>query len=50
MKSHERQNILNALNQFDWEITGSNGTTEILGMRPTILHSKIKKMGIKRPD
>ena len=50
MKLHDRQNILNALNQCGWEITGSNGATEILGMRPTTLHSKIKKMGIKRPD
>lgn len=50
MKLHDRQNILNALNQCDWKITGSNGTAEILGMRPTTLHSKIKKMGLKKPD
>ena len=50
MKLHDRQNILNALNQCDWKITGSNGAAEILEMRPTTLHSKIKKMGIKRPD
>jgi formate hydrogenlyase transcriptional activator len=50
MKLHDRQNILNALNQCDWKITGSNGAAEILGMRPTTLHSKIKKMGIKKPD
>ena len=50
MKSYDRQNILNALNQCDCEITGSNGAAEFLGIRPTTLHSKIKKMGIKRPD
>ncbi|MFT4578688.1 MAG: PAS domain S-box-containing protein [Nitrospinales bacterium] len=50
MKLHDRQNILNALNQCGWKITGSNGAAEILGMRPTTLHSKIKKLGIKRPD
>jgi formate hydrogenlyase transcriptional activator len=50
MKLNDRQNILNALNQCGWEITGSNRATEILGMRPTTLHSKIKKKGIKRPN
>ncbi len=50
MKLHDRQNILNALNQCDWKITGSNGAAEILEMRPTTLHSKIKKMELKRPD
>ena len=50
MKLHDRQNILNALNRCGWEIAGSNGAAEILGIRSTTLHSKIKKMGIKRPD
>jgi PAS domain S-box-containing protein len=50
MKLHDRQNILNALNQCGWKITGSNGAAELLGMRPTTLHSKIKKMGIKKTD
>jgi formate hydrogenlyase transcriptional activator len=49
MKMHDRQNILNALNQCDWKITGLNGAAELLGMRPTTLHSKIKKMRLKNP-
>ncbi len=48
MKLHNRQNILNALIQCNWKITGSNGAAELLGMRPTTLHSKVKKMGVKR--
>jgi PAS domain S-box-containing protein len=50
MKLHDRQNILNALHQCGWKITGFNGAAELLGMRPTTLHSKIKKMGIKKTD
>lgn len=50
MKFQDRQNILNALNLCNWKITGSNGAAELLEMRPTTLHSKIKKMGVKRPD
>jgi hypothetical protein len=30
MKLHDRQNILNALNQCGWKITGSDGAAEIL--------------------
>jgi len=44
-----QENILDALNQCDWKITGSDGAAKLLGIKPTTLHSKIKKMGLKRP-
>jgi PAS domain S-box-containing protein len=50
MKQRDRENILNALNQSGWKITGDGGAAEILGMKPTTLHSKIKKLGLKKPD
>lgn len=50
MKLRDRENILNALNQSDWKISGSGGAAEILGMKPTTLHSKIKKLGLQKPD
>jgi len=49
MKLRDQQNILNALDQCNWKITGSEGTAEQLQMKPTTLNSKIKKMGLKRP-
>jgi formate hydrogenlyase transcriptional activator len=49
MNSRERENILNALKQCRWKITGVDGAAELLGIKPTTLHSKIKKMGLKRP-
>ena len=49
MELRYQENILNALNQCNWKITGSDGAAELLGIKPTTLHSKIKKMGLKRP-
>jgi transcriptional regulator with GAF, ATPase, and Fis domain len=49
MKSRDRENLLSALNQHNWKITGSDGAAERLQMKPTTLHSKIKKLGLKRP-
>ena len=50
MKLRDRENLLNALDQSGWKITGADGAAEILGMKPTTLHSKIKKLGLKKPD
>jgi formate hydrogenlyase transcriptional activator len=44
-----QENIINALNQGGWKITGPDGVAELLGLKPTTLHSKIKKLGLKRP-
>lgn len=49
MVLRDRENTLNALNQCNWKITGSDGAAEQLEIKPTTLHSKIKKMGLKRP-
>ena len=50
MKQRDRENILNALDQCGWKITGDGGAAETLGMKPTTLHSKIKKLGLKKTD
>jgi transcriptional regulator with GAF, ATPase, and Fis domain len=50
MKQRDRENILNALKQSGWKITGDGGAAEILRMKPTTLHSKIKKLGLKKTD
>jgi len=49
MKYRDRENLLNALHQSGWKITGPDGAAEILEMKPTTLHSKIKKLGLKKP-
>jgi len=49
MNMRDRENIANALDQCNWKITGPDGAAVTLGLKPTTLHSKIKKMGLKRP-
>jgi formate hydrogenlyase transcriptional activator len=50
MKQRDRDNLLSALNQCGWKVTGDGGAAELLAMKPTTLHSKIKKLGLKKPE
>lgn len=50
MRLRERDNTLNALQQADWRIYGKGGAAELLGVKPTTLVARIKKMGIKRSE
>ncbi|MEJ2114196.1 MAG: sigma 54-interacting transcriptional regulator [Flavobacteriaceae bacterium] len=45
----EKENILNALRQTRWKISGKNGAAELLQLPPTTLSSRIKALGIERP-
>lgn len=47
MKRRERENILLALHQAKWQVHGPGGAAELLGIRPTTLASRIKRMGLK---
>ena len=49
MKRRERENILAALDQTDWRVHGPGGAAELLGVRPTTLTSRIKRMGLTKP-
>lgn len=44
MKRQERENILKALEQSRGKIYGPNGAAAILGIKPTTLTSRMKKM------
>jgi len=44
----ERMHINSVLEKTGWRIRGRNGAAEILGLKPTTLNSKMKKLGIKR--
>ena len=50
MKGIERENTLEALRQCKWKIYGSGGAAELIGIKPTTLVSRIKKLGIKKPN
>jgi transcriptional regulator with GAF, ATPase, and Fis domain len=45
----ERTQILAALEQTGWRIRGPNGAATLLGLKPTTLESRIKKLGLQRP-
>jgi len=49
MRQRERQNLLTVLKKSGWKIKGVNGAAELLGVKPTTLLSRIKKMGLERP-
>jgi PAS domain S-box-containing protein len=46
LKEHERQHILSALKKTHWRIKGAGGTAALLGVKPSSLYSKMKKLGI----
>lgn len=49
MQRRERENLIAVLERAGWKIKGADGTAELLGVKPTTLLSRMKKMGIKRP-
>lgn len=48
MLQRERENLEAVLEQAGWKIKGSDGAAELLGIKPTTLLSRMKKMGLKR--
>jgi hypothetical protein len=49
LREIERSNLHAALQQTRWKIAGPGGAAELLGVRPTTLASRIRKLGIERP-
>ena len=49
MKELQKKNLLNALGQTNWRVSGKEGAAELLGVRPTTLSDRIKSFGIRKP-
>ena len=45
----ERLAILAALDAAHWRVSGRDGAADLLALKPTTLHAKMKKLGIRRP-
>ena len=45
----ERDNIIRALEESGWRVSGDNGAAQLLGMNPSTLSSRMKALEIKRP-
>jgi len=48
LEETERVHILAALERTGWRVRGRNGAAELLGLKPTTLESKMKKLEVKR--
>jgi transcriptional regulator with GAF, ATPase, and Fis domain len=48
LKENERAYILSILKKTNGRIRGADGAAEFLKIPPTTLHSKMKKLGIKK--
>jgi transcriptional regulator with GAF, ATPase, and Fis domain len=49
MRRRELDNLLLVLEKTAWKIKGPDGAAELLGVKPTTLLSRMKKLGLKRP-
>jgi formate hydrogenlyase transcriptional activator len=45
----ERDAILAVLEATNWRISGPHGAARTLGLKPTTLHARMKKLGLRRP-
>jgi PAS domain S-box-containing protein len=50
MQQFERQNTINALKQCKWKIYGDDGAAHLLGIKPTTLIERMKRMRIRKPS
>jgi formate hydrogenlyase transcriptional activator len=49
LEAMEREHILKALEETGWKLDGKNGAASLLGLHPSTLRFRLKKLGIKRP-
>jgi len=45
----ERRHVLQILEMTNWRVSGKMGAAEILGLKPTTLEARMKKLSIRRP-
>ena len=49
LREVERRHILHVLEETGWRVSGKAGAAELLGLKPTTLEARMKKLGIHRP-
>ena len=48
LEEAERQHIADVLEETSWRVSGPKGAAAVLGLKPTTLEAKMKKLGIER--
>jgi PAS domain S-box-containing protein len=46
----QKTHIKRVLQRVGWRVSGNKGAAKILGLKPTTLEARMKKLGIKRPS
>lgn len=49
LRKLECENLKSALRKTNWKVHGADGAAGLLGVKPTTLLSRMKKLGLKRP-
>jgi transcriptional regulator with GAF, ATPase, and Fis domain len=49
MLQRERENLIAVLDRAGWKVKGADGAAGLLGVKPTTLLSRMKKMGLRKP-
>jgi transcriptional regulator of acetoin/glycerol metabolism len=49
LEALEKQHILKVLKSTGWRISGPKGASNILGLNPSTLRFRMKKLGIRKP-
>ena len=49
LETVERDHIVRILEDTRWKVAGKNGASEILGLNPSTLRARMRKLGIRKP-
>ncbi len=50
IEDNEREHIVSVLERTGWRVSGQRGAAVILGLKPTTLEARMKKLGLRRPS
>jgi transcriptional regulator with GAF, ATPase, and Fis domain len=50
LEEAQREHIVDALERTAWRVSGERGAARLLGIKPTTLEARMKKLGIVRPS
>ncbi len=50
MLAFQRRNMETVLTLTNWRISGTGGAAELLGVKPTTLEYRLKRLGLRKPD
>jgi len=49
LRDMERKNLIHVLNSVNWRVSGEGGAADLLGIKPTTLEYRMRRMDIRRP-